>query len=170
MSKYFSKRVYLCPVCWGEGIIAKKYKDSRICNGTPKSETERYKKPITLDSQEEYAFLLRIHGKPGISDIEIHPAYELKDDVEVDGTSFPFFWKRKTDFAYRENGNWRTVDVKGRINKKGMPHIIKPMEYKQKCWMIEKIYGTPVLTYSSGIFFRWNWGKNPRTGKLEVVR
>ena len=79
----------------------------------------------TFDSMPEmnrYAELKMMQKAGLISDLEVHPVYELAKGVKNNFGQHIYCWKYKADFAYRDvKGNCQCVeDVKSlRINKKG---------------------------------------------------
>jgi hypothetical protein len=189
-SKMRNKPVRLCPHCYGN--------DKRDIIIPPPGSTpgtilhcniyrqKKFKKRecIYFASQAEYAFFCRhLHGKPGVTDIEIHPRVHFEKNVFIKpygflpsefDTNWPFEMTYNPDFRYKKNGRVFYVDVKGDVNPKtNQPRIINLKSFKINCMLMERIFFIDVLVYASGVFWKWNdkpWrGKGSRGKKLEVV-
>jgi hypothetical protein len=201
-SKMKNKPVYLCPYC-NQDVLTGKF------HALEWERTGNKKKPVDwktgkclnvradlsllsfmksectyLASQAECAFFLKhLYGKPGITDIEIHPRVHFEPFVFIEPYGFlprdfrvnwPLEMTYDLDFRYKKDGVEMWVDVKGKVNPKtGQPRIINPKAFRINCMLAEKIFSQDVLVYASGAFWKWNdkpWrGPGSRGKKLEVI-
>jgi hypothetical protein len=199
-----NRPVYLCPICYKRGKLHDRYIEIERerqagVKFTPKSpftciywggDSVEYpmRDLVYLSSQDEYAFFLKhLWQKPVIKEMEIHPTFNLGDNLfyanvgnqeGFEQFGYPFLWTYTADFSYINSDDEDiVVDVKGDVEKKtGQPYI-RPKDrkkYMMNCFFMEQMFPVKMLTYSSGLFWRWKfkWDRTHTrivSGKLEVM-